>query len=454
MTREEVLRRPTALIAAAALTFVTAAAAGVWEPPAFANVIVLERSPASDAAERAVARLGGNVGADLRLIGGFAARVPSAGLPKLASVPEVRALLPDITFRLNGTGSGPSVASVYTRTVDAPSAWSAGYRGKGINVAVLDSGVAPMGDLVKPSNRIVGWKDFVGGSATPRDPHGHGTYVAGIIAGNGWLSYGKWKGIAPEAGLVGIRVFDALGTSTASRVIQGIQWAVANRVSKSIRVLNMAFSTNSDLSYKLDAVAYAAEQAWKAGIVVVASAGNQGPLPGTVLSPGFDPYVITVGATDDKATASRADDTMASFSGAGPTRLDGISKPDLVAPGVWDTGLRVPGSIIDLQHALSVRDTYYFDGSGTSPAVGVASGVVALVLQRRPSLVPDQVKYVLKRTATRAPSSDPNVAGAGYVNAYYATLSTFITRDNQGLVPAIGGGLLTALVVPDVKWRG
>lgn len=423
------------------------------------RIVVLESHPSSSEAEDAVRRAGGVVGPDLHLIGGFEARVPGEAVRALTRSGAVRAVFPDVTFRLSGRPSGgsggTSLSSIYTQTVDAPKTWSAGYRGKtGINIALVDSGIAPLADLTQPVNRIVGWKDLVSGSASPVDPHGHGTYVAGVIAGNGTLSGGKWKGIAPEAGLVGIRVFDAAGTATGSRIIQGIQWAVDNRSAYSIRVLNLSFSTNSDLSYRLDAVTYAAEQAWKAGIVVVASAGNQGPVPGTILSPGIDPYVITVGATDDRGTVSQADDAMASWSGVGPTLLDGISKPDLVAPGVWDTSLRVAGSTVDLANPLSVRDTYYFDGSGTSPAAGVVSGAVALMLQKRPTLVPDQVKYVLKHTTTAAPSSNQNVAGAGYLNAYNATLSKLTARDNLGLLPAAGGGLLSLLGIPDVKWRG
>lgn len=430
--------------------------APVDDRSALTPVIVLEARPSAPSAKVSVVRSGGTIGADLPLIGGFAAEIPSDAREELARNSAVRAVLPDTTFALQATTeTTTAVASVFTRTIDAPKAWTAGYKGKiGINVAVLDSGIAPSDDLVKPTNRIVGWKDLVSGSVSPIDPHGHGTYIAGVIAGNGTRSSGKWTGVAPQAGLVGIRVFDVLGVATASRIVQGIQWAIANRSAYGIRVLNMSFSTNSTLSYKFDAVAYAAEQAWKAGIVVVASAGNLGPLPGTVLSPGVDPYVITVGATDDKGTVSRADDSMTLWSGRGPTLIDLKNKPDLVAPGVWDTSIRVPGSTVDLENPLSVRDTWYFDGSGTSPATGVVSGVVALMLQRRPTLVPDQVKYALKKTTTAAPSTAVNTAGAGYVNAYNATMSTLTAKDNLLLIPSLGGSLLSLVGIPDVKWRG
>lgn len=449
--------RIVAVMLAAASLFAGSLQTGQAPDGAMRSVLVLEERPVSFEAERSLASIGGRIEAALPLIGGFEAMVPEAAIPRLALLPGIRTVAPNVLFRLDGKpggGSSPSTSSTHTVAVDAPTAWSAGYKGSaGAAVALLDSGIAPVADLVSPTNRIVGWKDFVDGSPTPRDPFGHGTYVAGIIAGNGGASAGKWKGVAPESRLVGIRVFDALGTATASRVVQGIQWAIDNRALYSIRVLNLSFSTNADLSYRFDAVAYAAEQAWKAGIVVVASAGNQGPLPGSILSPGTDPFVITVGSVDHRGTTARTDDRMASSSGAGPTVIDGLSKPDLVAPGEWNTSLRVVGSTSDLLHPLSVRDAFYFDGAGTSPAVAVVSGIVAMMLQRRPSLAPDQVKYVLKATTTAAPSANPNVAGAGYVNAYGAVMSKLTARANQGLVPSSGGGLAGLVAVPDVKMR-
>lgn len=454
---------------AAALALIAAALVAVPAvATSFTRIIVLEASPASQGAERAVRLAGGAAGATLDLIGGFAAEVPSAAVESLAADPAVRAVMPDTAFRLDSiipdlsagqttaqaAGTTVAVQSAFVNAVDAPKAWSAGWTGAGVTVAVLDSGIAPVDDLVKPSNRIAGWVDFVSGSSSAVDPHGHGTYIAGVIAGNGTASGGAYRGIAPAAKVVGVRVFDGLGVATASRIIQGIQWVIANKAVYGIRVVNMSFSTTSDLSYKLDAVTFAAEQAWRAGIVVVASAGNMGPVPGTILSPGIDPYVVTVGATDDRGTASRSDDVMAPWTGAGPTRLDLIAKPDLVAPGVWDTGLRVPGSLVDVQHVLSRRGTAYFDGSGTSPAAAVVSGVAALMLHKRPSLVPDQVKYVLKRTTTAAPLTLlPGTTGSGVVNAYNATVSKLTSRDNAGLVPATGGGLFSLVGIPDVKWR-
>ena len=417
------------------------------------SVIVLDSIPGSGAAARAVDRVGGRRGVDLPLIGGIAAHVSSSEVPVLARLVGVRGVMADPMFRLNG--SVPSTPStIFTQAVDAPKAWAKGYCGKvGVNVGILDSGIAPHDDLAKTSNRIVGWTDLVGGSATPVDPYGHGTYLAGVVAGNGTASAGKWKGIAPCAGVVGIRVFDALGLAPASRVIQGIQWAITNKTTYSIKVLNMSFSSVATLSYKLDAVAYAAEQAWKAGIVVVASAGNLGPLPGTIQSPGFDPYVITVGAIDDVGTVSRTDDRVTDFSGHGPTLIDLLSKPDLAAPGVWDTALRAPGSTIDVAHPASIVDTSYFQGSGTSPATAVVSGVVALMLQRRATLKPDQVKYVLTHTTTAGPGTDAMTIGAGTVNAYNATMSTLTSSANVLLVSSVGGALPLSIGLTDVKWR-
>lgn len=264
------VRRNNAIFVAIAAVLALAALAPVGAPDAGSGlnrIIVIEHAPSSDAAEQAVEAAGGRVDASLGLIGGFSARVPSARLAALAAAWGVRSVMPDTMFHTDAKPTGSAAqtpASTQTTAVDAPKVWSSGYMGSAATSdAVLDSGIAPVKDLVSPVNRIAGWKDFVSGSAAPIDPHGHGTYIAGIIAGNGTLSAGKWKGIAPETRLVGIRVFDALGTATASRVIQGIQWAIQSKAAYGIRVLNLSFSTDSAISYRFDAVADAAEQAWK-----------------------------------------------------------------------------------------------------------------------------------------------------------------------------------------------
>jgi serine protease AprX len=317
--------------------------------------------------------------------------------------------------------------------VAAPSAWrQLGVTGKGIGVAVVDSGIAPHPDL---AGRIVAAVDFTSAptdpsSSTqalvvPADPGGHGTHVAGLIAGDGTASGGAYTGVAPGANLIDVRVITAQGTTTASMLIRGLQWVLANRYTYNIRVVNISAGGKTTTSYRDDPLAAAVEVLIFAGITVVVSAGNDGPGDMTITSPGTDPYVITVGAVDDNATATVADDSVASWSSRGPTR-DGLAKPDIAAPGRKIVSLRAPGSTLDLLlpqrmvAGLDPLNPQYFTLSGTSAAAPIVTGVVALMLERDPSLKPLQVKNRLRSTATPLAFGSPYTTGAGLANALAA----------------------------------
>jgi len=207
--------------------------------------------------------------------------------------------------------------------------------------------------------------------------------------------------------------------------------------------LNLSLGSDSSQSYKLSPLNYAVERAWKAGITVVVSAGNSGPGARTVLKPADDPYVVTVGSSNDEGTLPSWDDQVPVFSSRGPTRADGLAKPDLVAPGVHTISLRSPGSAIDQQFgSTAVVKNDYFRGTGTSMSTATVTGVVAQIVQANPSLVPDQVKARLTGTTQRMATTDKYAAGAGNVDAYRATRSTSTARANQyGLLFASGLGL-------------
>ena len=260
-----------------------------------------------------------------------------------------------------------------------------------------------------------------------------------MIAGNGAASAGKWRGVAPGAQLVSLKVAGPDGATDVSVVIAALQWVVTHRAQYGIKVLNLAFGTDSVQPYAVDPLNAAVERVYAAGITVVVSAGNRGP--GTINKPGDDPFVITVGAADLNQTVDRKDDEVAPFSGSGLTQ-DGFMKPDLVAPGTTIVATRDAGSTIDTLHPDAVLDGDYFKGTGTSQAAAIVSGVAALLYQANPSLRPGTVKSILMGSTFRA-SQYRTGGGAGLVDAAGA-FSSINSGDwaNGGLVRSLGAGTL------------
>ena len=286
--------------------------------------------------------------------------------------------------------------------------------GKGINIAILDTGVYPHPDLTRPVNRIVAFKDWVNNRKKPYDDNGHGTHVAGDAAGNGWASQGKYKGPAPKAGIVGVKVLDEQGDGFDSTIIKGIEWCIRNRKRLKLRILSMSFGAPMSSSCSEDPLCQAVEKAVKAGLVVVVAAGNRGPEPRTIESPGNSSLAITVGAVDDRRTIRQSDDRITAFSSRGPT-LDGRIKPDLVAPGEAIISLRAPCSLLDREFPFLRKGKKYFVLSGTSMSTPIVSGAAAQLLQSNPCLTPRQVKAVLKRNTFRL-KLGANTAGSGEIN--------------------------------------
>jgi serine protease AprX len=270
--------------------------------------------------------------------------------------------------------------------------------------------------------------------------------MAGLIAGNGASSGGKVMGAAPGANLVAIKVAGFDGSTDVAQILAGVQWAVAHKDVYNIRVLNLSLGTDSAQDYRISPLNYAVERAWDAGIAVVVSAGNSGPDGGTMMKPGDDPFVITVGASDEQGSVPIKDDRAGVFSSRGPTRSNGLAKPDLVAPGVHTISLRSPGSNIDQQFGSTATvGGSYFKGTGTSMSTAVVSGIAAQVLQANPGLNPNQVKYRLMETARPIADTDPMKIGRGLVDAGAATNGTLINGSaNVGVTPSLGVGLIDA----------
>ncbi|MBI2165436.1 MAG: S8 family peptidase [Chloroflexi bacterium] len=376
-----------------------------------------------------ITKASGKPGRALGIVNGASGQLKPAAIKALSKNPNVQYISYDGVIGQQSLFSGDMVD--YAALVNAPAAWAKGYTGAGVGVAVLDSGIQPNADLGLGSDRIVASVNLA--SDTALDPGGHGTHIAGIIGGKG----NGWSGVAPDANLINVRVLEAGGGARLSTVVAGIQWVVNNRKAYNIQVLNISLGMTPAVSYKQDPLAGAVEMAWHAGIVVVAAAGNSGSSNGTIHSPGHDPYVVTVGALDPAGTLGVDDDTVAFYSSRGPT-LAWHTKPDLLTPGRKVVSLRVPESYLDLALPDRVVETGYFRLSGTSQATAVASGVAALLLQKDPSLKPDQVKYILKHASRPLAGFDANAQGSGVLDASSAVTYTEVRKDNRGLRPSNG----------------
>src|SRR2546426_3369137 len=394
-------------------------------------------------AERALAAVGrahGKTGRVLSIVGGASASLTGAEVLALGNDPDVDYVSSDpvVTATFSPTDAAALAASPGILEVGAPDAWRQfGVTGRGIGVAILDSGIAPHPDL---AGRIVAAVDFTNGQTNealvaPADPGGHGTHVAGLIAGDGTASGGAYAGVAPGANLIDVRVISGTGSTTVSTLIAGMQWVLAHRSAYNIRVVNLSAGGPVTVSYTNDPLATAVEVLVFAGITVVVSAGNDGPTQSSITSPGSDPYVITVGGVDDNGTATTADDALASWSSRGPTAIDGLAKPDLAAPGRKVVSLRSVGSTLDQEFpdrvvaGLDPLAPAYFRLSGTSMAAPVVTGVVALMLERNPGLSPAQVKARLKSTAAPVTYGSPETTGSGLVSAVAAVAATDQTAD-------------------------
>jgi serine protease AprX len=394
------------------------------------DVIVRELPGTGNQPERAVEAFGGTVGRHLGIIDAFTASVPGDRLDSLRATPGISDVTEDAGLELSSKEVEDQVAqagSLYTianQVTGASAMWDAGYTGQGIDVAVIDSGVVPVKGLDDPGKVVYG-PDLTletNGSAKQKDTYGHGTHMSGIIAGRDPEAKGNKKsgdasnfvGMAPDARIVSVKVADAKGQTDVSQAIAAIDWVVQNRNKNglNIRVLNMSFGTDGVQDYVLDPLAFAAEQAWHKGIVVVVAVGNEGFGTGKVNNPAYDPYLIAVGSNTANGTATTADDVVSSFSNDG----DGTRNPDVVAPGDQVVSLRSSGSYLDKTYPQARIGDRLFRGSGTSQAAAVVSGAAALLVQQRPTATPDQIKALLMGTANAIPNATAAQQGSGLVD--------------------------------------
>jgi serine protease AprX len=415
--------------------------------------VILSLNPGfpAEAADAAVRRLRGTLGRRLASGSGLVVSVPDSALAALAHLPGVNGV--SLDRRVHGTmeRTGATVGATWVQD-------ALGLDGRGVGIAVIDSGVANWHDDLG-SNRVTRFVDFVNFQAAAYDDYGHGTHVAGIIAGNGHDSGGRRRGIAPGATLLVEKVLDASGQGYISNVIAAIDYAIANKDALGLRIVNLSVAAGVYESYETDPLTLAAKRAVDAGLIVVSAAGNLGrgpggkPQYGAIGAPGNAPWVITVGASSHSGTVDRSDDTIAGFSSRGPTRLDFQTKPDIVAPGVGIESLAEAGStlfntkpLMRLWGSPEVQTATepYLSMSGTSMASPVVSGTIALMLQANPALTPNLVKAILQFTAESREGYDTLTQGAGFLNTRGA-VELAQTLAAGGSMPAGGNGPSTSL---------
>jgi len=406
--------------------------AGATPVSASLNETVIVTGVAGINIVNSVVAVGGSVLQGFPLINGVEASLPALLLPALEAVPGIT-VTPDLTVSVQSTteSTGPhSPSDAFLAQTGATTVARGGDTGQGVTVAVLDTGIDNLPDF---GGRLIGGVDLTGAGNPFQDSYGHGTFVAGLIAGNGASSQGQFSGEAPGADLVAIKAAGATGTTDIATVIEGVQWAIANRARYHIGVLNMSLGFQPTTSSVLNPLDMAVEMAWNSGIAVVTAAGNAGPFNGTILSPGDDPLVITVGSLDDLAQSSVAADEMTNFSSVGPTTPDGWVKPDLVTSGRSVVSVAAPGSTVYDNNPSARIGTGNFVGSGTSFSAAITSGAAALLLAQDASLTPNMLKARLLATTNPGPVGNPFVDGHGALNVAAAVQSAPVNLNQSTL---------------------
>ena len=405
--------------------------------------VIVQKNSKTNSPEAQVEKLGGKVAGDLSIINSFYAEMTAEAATELSRTESVRWVSLDAKVTSSGCTQcidTKNLANSYIGTIRADKVWnnSSSLQGQSIGVAVVDSGVNPNGDLytnMGVNRQIANVRFNTDYNQNTSDGYGHGTIVSSIVGGDGSDSSGKCIGVAPMANIINVKVSNDDGSARASDVIQGLQWVLNNKDVYNIRVVNLSFNSSVAESYNTSALDAAVEVLWFNKIVVVVSAGNQ---PNAILyPPANDPFVITVGATDDKGTTSLNDDVITSFSAYGTTS-DGVVKPDLVAPGKNIIARLVNTNMgVGQTHPANIVSNNYFKVSGTSASAPMVSGAVAILLQAEPGLNPDQVKYRLMSTANKTWNGyNATKAGAGYLDIYAAINTKTTNTANTGTLPS------------------
>ena len=392
--------------------------------------------------EDLVARLGGAVTKDLHIISAFAVQLPAKAVPELARAAGVRWVSFDAPVESTGKPPKPPKPpkdgdnlpqNYYLDTLGVRQVWDMGLQGQGITVAVIDSGINNDHDFRQ--NRILVSRNFNPESVATTDGFGHGTHVAGIIGGNGYDSDGLYMGIAPQVSLISLKINNNVGMAYESDTVDAMQWVLDHKDEYNIQVVNLSINSTVEGAYHTSPLDAAAEILWFNGIVVVASSGNKGAGGNynTInAAPANDPFIITVGASDERSTSNRHNDAVSPFTAHGWT-LDGHYKPEIIAPGkdiisVLSNNCGINNDTLPDRVVMFGNRSEYLRLSGTSMAAPMVAGAAALLLQDEPNLTPDQVKYRLIHTGSW-------IGAYPYLDVYAAVTGTTTESANAGTVP-------------------
>jgi serine protease AprX len=380
---------------------------------------------------RAAVAAGAKVVAAQATLGTLVLDAPAGTANRLRAVPGVTRVTPDGNLQLLSSGVGPTgqggdMTNV-ARLTGATTFWANGHDGSGVDIALLDSGVVPVEGLSTPNKLVIG-PDLSSEGANDDlrhlDTYGHGTHMAGIIAGRDSAAtpgtYAEdttnFLGMAPGARIVSIKLADAQGRTQISQAIAAIDWVLTHRRSHglNIRVINLSFAVDKSHADRFDPLAHAASIAWERGVVVVAAAGNDRGVDDKrgLASPASADGALGVGALDTQGTVTPEDDKVPGWSRTGNPSL-GLRGPDLTAPGTAIVSLRARNAFLDERHPAGAVSARFFRGSGTSQSTAIVSGAVALLLSQRPDLKPDQVRDILRRSADPLPFVSQATQGAG-----------------------------------------
>lgn len=358
--------------------------------------------------KKRIETIGGTIKYELPIINGWAVNIPCNKLSSVASNRGIKFIAEDSTVKMQ--------LNIATQEIKSKEVNEQGYTGKGVTIAFLDTGIYPHADFTKPKNRIIAFHDIVNGKKNPYDDNGHGTHVAGDAAGSGYMSSGKYKGVAPEANIVSVKVLDSRGSGSTSDILTGMQWILDNKDKYKIRIVSLSIGETPSLPPFLDPLVKGVDKLWRKGIVVVVAAGNSGPALNSITSPGNSMNVITVGAVDDKRTVDVSDDEIANFSGRGSAFL---LKPDIVAPGVKIVSTASGNVPLSTDDNILLNKPYR-TASGTSMATPIIAGAAALLIEKNPSLTNNQIKNILKSTSTNIDHYRYYSQGYGMINVEMA----------------------------------